>query len=190
VALAAGAGSAGGCPGFNKYSGVAEWRNAIFIWVNVPSGGSGAEDYPNEFFEDGRYMSWFGGSRMHADSPVVQRLLSASSVKDEGARGSDHGCTVLLLVRVDTEPYTCLGRVRAQSADLARHPVAVRWELIDRHRLSLVRDSASSGSSTDIDDGYGYGYDNDDGEGARKKGESDFGRILRLVDRQSAARKK
>lgn len=166
MALAAG----GACPAFNRCSGVSEWRNSIFLWVNVSSGGgvSGGEgDYPNEFFEGGRYMSWFGGSKMHADSPVVQRLLSATG---------DGGCVVLLMVRVDTEPYTCLGRVRAQSSDLARHPVAVRWELLDRDRLMMM---SVSGTSY-VDDG------NED----RLKGESDFGRILRLVAEQTKTRKK
>lgn len=176
MALAAG-GESARCPAFNRCSGVAEWRNSIFLWVNVPSSSSSAEEYPNEFFEDGRYMSWFGGSRMHADSAIVQRLLSAGSGKDDSKKSRGGSCVVLLMVRVDTEPYTCLGRVRAQSADLERHPVAVRWELLDRHRLSLTHGSLTS----DVDAA---------GAGAERKGESDFGRILRLVAKQSASRKK
>jgi len=79
---------------FNKYSGVVEWRNAIFLWVNLIAGA----DYPNEFSESGRRLSWFGGSKMYEESPSVQRLLRAGA-----------GETCLLFVRFEKESYVCLG---------------------------------------------------------------------------------
>ncbi len=50
----------GRVPKFNKYPGVLEWKNCIYLWVNI--GGSGG--YTNNFFEKGRQMIWYGGSKM------------------------------------------------------------------------------------------------------------------------------
>lgn len=49
-------------PKFSKYSGVVEWKNAIFLWVNI----GGQTGYHNNFSENGKNMMWYGGSRMHA----------------------------------------------------------------------------------------------------------------------------
>ena len=51
----------GQLPRFSKYSGALEWANCLFLWVNL----GGASGYANAFSEGGRYMMWFGGSRMH-----------------------------------------------------------------------------------------------------------------------------
>ena len=106
---------------FSKYSGVVEWRNCVFLWVNVPAPGV-QPDYPNRFREQGRLMSWFGGSRMHADTPVVLRM-------------QESGQNVLLFVRFEKESYTCLGRVYAEKANVDRHPVSFVWRLRDWDRL-------------------------------------------------------
>jgi hypothetical protein len=52
----------GSLPRFSKYSGVVEWRNAVYLWVNI----GGKTGYRNSFSEEGRFIMWFGGSRMHA----------------------------------------------------------------------------------------------------------------------------
>lgn len=52
----------GKLPKFNKYPGVLEWKNCIYLWVNI--GGSGG--YTNNFFEKGKQMIWYGGSTMHS----------------------------------------------------------------------------------------------------------------------------
>jgi hypothetical protein len=52
----------GSAPKFSKYSGVCEWNNCVFLWVNVMKKvGAG---YGNTFNEEGRFMTWFGGSKM------------------------------------------------------------------------------------------------------------------------------
>ena len=107
-------------PRFSKYSGVVEWNNCVFLWVNIASGG----DYTNSFSEKGRFMTWFGGSKMTEDSPVIQRLLRAG--KEEKA---------LLFVRLPDEPYCCLGQVAPRSSNLKRHPVEMDFELLDCDRL-------------------------------------------------------
>lgn len=56
-------------PRFSKYSGVVEWRNAVFLWVNI----GGQTGYHNAFTEKGRNMMWYGGSRMHAGKYLLLR---------------------------------------------------------------------------------------------------------------------
>ena len=61
-------------PKFSKYSGVVQWNNSYFLWVNILSSdlrtkNSNKNDrdgdfHPNEFLEKGRKMTWFGGSSM------------------------------------------------------------------------------------------------------------------------------
>ncbi len=105
------------CPKFSKYSGVVEWRNCVYLWVNIGSSKPG--EYINEFKDGGKYMTWYGGSRMHMDSPVTKRLISPT-VKNN---------TVLLFVRLEGEPYACLGPVKAVEYDIETHPIAFTWEL-------------------------------------------------------------
>ena len=40
---------------FSKYSGILEWKNAVFLWVNIQADA----DYPNKFLDGGRRMTWF-----------------------------------------------------------------------------------------------------------------------------------
>ena len=49
-------------PKFSKYSGVCEWRNCVFLWVNIVKGKG--INYGNTFNEKGRFITWFGGSKM------------------------------------------------------------------------------------------------------------------------------
>lgn len=53
-------------PKFSKYSGVCEWRDCVFLWVNMYSHMDAASkcQYPNEFLDKGRLIKWFGGSKM------------------------------------------------------------------------------------------------------------------------------
>lgn len=47
-------------PRFNKFQGVVEWVNCIFLWVNL----EGSTGYSNTFSNEGRHMMWYGGSKM------------------------------------------------------------------------------------------------------------------------------
>ena len=42
---------------------------------------------------------------------------------------------ILLFVRVEGEPYACLGRLRAANCTLDRNPVMIEWELLDYDAL-------------------------------------------------------
>jgi hypothetical protein len=59
-------------PRFSKYSGVLEWKNCVFLWVNLHC--KNKSQYDNEFFEGGKSFVWFGGSRM------VEGICSANFV--------------------------------------------------------------------------------------------------------------
>lgn len=51
-------------PKFSKYSGVCEWKNCVFLWVNIRRNTSNRIGYNNTFNEKGRFITWFGGSKM------------------------------------------------------------------------------------------------------------------------------
>ena len=106
-----------GTPKFSKYSGVVEWSNCVYLWVNIANENC---DYPNEMREDGKLISWFGGSRMHADTPVVNRFTNPNK------KGKDK---VLLFVRFEKEYYTCLDVVIPKQCFLDTHPISCIWEL-------------------------------------------------------------
>ena len=72
-----------GAPRFSKYVGIVEWRNAIVLWVNI-----GGSDYDNQFFAEknessSMMMTWYAGSRMHRDTPVIRRLMLAVNRKNK-----------------------------------------------------------------------------------------------------------
>jgi len=106
---------------FSKYSGVVEWGNCVFLWVNVPAPGV-KPDYPNKFREGGRVMSWFGGSKMHSATSVVERMQRPKT-------------EVMLFVRFDKASYTCLGRLGVEKTVLDAHPISFVWRLLDWERL-------------------------------------------------------
>lgn len=99
---------------FNKYSGVQEWANdVLFLWVNLQAPGS---DVTNDFLEDGGCITWFGGSRMHDGTPVIQKLLQVGANNNyESHTGQSSG--VVLWCRLydhqhkTFQPYICLGRL-------------------------------------------------------------------------------
>ena len=111
----------GVAPKFSKYSGVVEWKNCVYLWVNIGVPGG---DYNNSFSEKGKYITWFGGSKMHGDTSVVQRLLNGGTKE-----------VVLLWVRLEKEPYTCLGPVKVVESNVNVHPVTIRWELLSHDAL-------------------------------------------------------
>jgi hypothetical protein len=121
------------CPKFSKYSGVVEWKNCVYLWVNL--GQSKPGEYINKFTEKGKYMTWYGGSRMHAESPITHRILPpgqvVSSMLDPAPLiKKSKNNLILLFVRLEGEPYCCLGPVKAEKYDIDTHPVAFTWELL------------------------------------------------------------
>lgn len=111
----------GAAPKFSKYSGIVEWKNCVYLWVNI---GGHSGDYNNSFSEQGKYITWFGGSKMHADTPVTHRLLQGGTNE-----------TVLLWVRLEKEPYTCLGPLKVVENNVNTYPVTMKWELMLHNQL-------------------------------------------------------
>ena len=121
---------------FNKFSGVQPWKNVIFLWINV-GGPKSAGSLVNEFsYSDGSCrVSWFGGSRMTEDSPIIQDLIRLGKESASSKIPLDSG--ILLWCRnYDWEakkllPYTCLGRLAYVSHEAGSYPVAFTWRLMD-----------------------------------------------------------
>ena len=79
--------SSGACPNFNRMSGIAEWANCVFLFVNV-----GGSDYDNLLYFSRSstpriddlvaddtdatcaVMTWFAQSRQDCTTPVLLRL--------------------------------------------------------------------------------------------------------------------
>jgi len=116
----------GKIPRFSKYSGVVEWKNAIFLWVNL---GYDKSQYPNTFSEKGKYITWFGGSKMHEDSEVIKRLIKLGESTYKGDEN------IILFVRKEGESYVCLGRLAHINYQLNVSPVTFKWQLLDYDTL-------------------------------------------------------
>jgi len=111
---------------FNKYSGVQEWKNILFLWINF---GAPNSDVINAFSpHNDDTISWFGGSRMHSETSVIQRLQDPSQ-------------TVLLWCREyqpsarTFTPYVCFGRLEYKSHNVNVHPIEFVWKLRDAQVL-------------------------------------------------------
>ena len=119
-------------PRFNKYSGVAEWKNAIFLWVNI-----GGVDYENQFLQGGKQITWYGGSRMHPESNVIRRLLKESRRGDQATAP----CPLVLFCRLPAEPYVCCGRLAYVEHDESKMPLRFVWKLLDADALVSAEDA-------------------------------------------------
>ena len=123
---------------FNKYCGVQEWSNCVFLWVNLAT-----SDSPNDFLLDGRQITWFGGSRMHDESPVIHKLIQYGK---EAMIKKDDSKIILWCRRYQTEnkkftPYVCLGRLGYESHVPGSSPLSFVWNLLDYDGLKHHDDS-------------------------------------------------
>ena len=121
---------------FNKYSGVQEWASGVvFLWVNL---GKPSDDIVNEFLVDNHnqtsQMTWFGGSRMHDETPVVQTLLKVGQGPPEKST-IVLWCRQWILEKKTFSPYTCLGRCSYVSHIPDSSPLSFVWNLVDYDRL-------------------------------------------------------
>ena len=140
---------------FNKYSGVQEWRNnVLFLWVNLNAPQC---EVNNEFPENGTQITWYGGSRMHDESPVIQKLIEVAKQQQtqhsSGEQGNSQGdpndaastpssnslysggillwCRRYVASLKGFTPYTCLGRLSYQSHEPYSRPLAFVFNLVD-----------------------------------------------------------
>jgi len=130
---------------FNKYSGVCEFQNdALFLWVNMNTPDA---DIKNDFVVDNdkAQMTWYGGSRMREESPVIQKLIS---IGKSAANGNlSESCGIVLWYRLYNieqrkfEPYSCLGRLTYHSHESGSQPLKFTWNLLDYDRLKQTSGS-------------------------------------------------
>lgn len=125
---------------FNKFSGVAEWQNALFLWVNLPSEGTLGQ-FDNAFSAGGRHMMWFGGSTMHAESRVVQRLIHASNRCVEQTR--DHH---EYIKKEEVETKERKRKLSIPASNIKEEHIIVKDEL--RSALVTTEDAADTESHT------------------------------------------
>ena len=139
-------------PKFSKYSGIAEWRNCIYVFVNV-----GGKDYDNVFMDGGERMTWFAQPRHTLESPVIRRCLSGHATKkkatttkkknntqqtkDGGSGGGSGGggggakkkggkvTPVYLWLRFVGGEYLNCGQVVPDEHDASRIPLRIVWRL-------------------------------------------------------------
>jgi hypothetical protein len=103
---------------FNKYSGVQEWgNNVLYLWINFGAPDSQVE---NQFFENGRKVNWFGGSRMHDATPLICKLKYIGALAAKGV-GDSNGAVVLWARQYSRQkkgfdPYVCLGRLSVRTS--------------------------------------------------------------------------
>mmetsp|Transcript_16563 Transcript_16563/g.25758 ORF Transcript_16563/g.25758 Transcript_16563/m.25758 type:complete len:341 (-) Transcript_16563:30-1052(-) len=130
---------------FNKYCGVQEFKNAIFLWINL-----GSKDNPvvNDFLDNAQQVSWFGGSRMHDESPVIHKLLKMGKQNDDtGGSDKSHSDIILWCRRYQTDtkkftPYVCFGRLTYHSHIPQSHPLKFIWNLVDHDGMKNHSDMA------------------------------------------------
>ncbi|KAL7556783.1 hypothetical protein ACA910_005224 [Epithemia clementina (nom. ined.)] len=135
---------------FNKYSGVQEWKNGVlFLWVNLNAPQC---DVKNEFpGNNGSQITWYGGSRMHDQSPVIQRLIQkgkhshATIEESPGDHGESFGivlwCRRYMASKKCFTPYTCLGRLSYSSHEPGSRPLSFLFNLVDHQNLLQHPDS-------------------------------------------------
>ena len=121
---------------FNKYSGVQQWSNGAFLWVNMGNEAQ-SNTVVNEFLDDGKLVTWYGGSRMYEGSPVIQTLLKLG----KQANTSTSDSWIILWCRAydaktkKFSPYCCMGRLAYHSHVKESYPVAFTWRLLDYSAL-------------------------------------------------------
>jgi hypothetical protein len=128
---------------FNKYSGVQQWHDCIFLWVNL---GTKDKAIANEFLDGGTKITWFGGSRMVDDTPVVEKLIRWGKEATDSSSKIILWCRLFDPIRKTFHPYVCLGRLSYDSHQPQSYPLAFVWSLLDAERMrknfnSAVRDN-------------------------------------------------
>mmetsp|Transcript_3156 Transcript_3156/g.5979 ORF Transcript_3156/g.5979 Transcript_3156/m.5979 type:complete len:310 (+) Transcript_3156:855-1784(+) len=116
----------GQTPRFNVFEGLVEWRNAMFLWINLDSH---TAPYANVFYsrqKDELAVVWYASAKYTTDHPSIQRLVTH--------RQSD--TPVLLFTRRTTQsPYIVCGRLEYQSHREAVSPLPLLFRLMDYPKL-------------------------------------------------------
>ena len=95
-------------------------------------------------------MTWFGGSRMHEDSPVIQKLMSTGQKASSTSKELLNSCGIILWCRMlnnavgssNFKPYVCLGRLGYHSHEIGSSPVKFIWDLLG---FDVLMDTSEGG---------------------------------------------
>jgi hypothetical protein len=131
----------GGPISFNKYSGVQPWgNNVLFLWINLNPPQS---EVLNEFPSGGRQVTWYGGSRMHSGTPVIQKLIHVGKEAEaSGSGGVVLWCRQYVAEKKTFGPYVCFGRLTYESHEPESQPLTFVWNLRDYDSLCNHKDEA------------------------------------------------
>eukprot|EP00960_Hanusia_phi_P013071 381926-Hanusia_phi.AAC.3 len=124
-------------PKFSKYVGVQEWKNAIFLMMNIAYGNS----YANTFIdmESRMQVTYYLSEKTKADAPIIQKLVkfSRSHVEAEGREATSvhlfcrPAPESVKLANLEHSDYVYCGRLRFLKNDLSRCPIEFLFELAD-----------------------------------------------------------
>jgi len=135
-------------PTFSRMSGIQEWKNCIFLFVNVYG-----EDYKNVFLSKGRQITWFAQNRQREDTPVIQKMvhMEGGVVEEEIEDGNEvqmqvetyTPTPVCLFCREKGKGYVYCGNLTYVAHDPSRIPIRFVWSLVDIEILENSKEFAS-----------------------------------------------
>jgi prolyl-tRNA editing enzyme YbaK/EbsC (Cys-tRNA(Pro) deacylase) len=145
---------------FNARAGYIEFKDAVFLFVNMPrTTGYKVKNYNNEWVNDGQVLTWFFRERdwKQGTSSLATKLTSADN-------------SVVLFVRLGTKKFICCGRCGIEELDpIDRDPSGdVEWWKLIKLQL-VLKDWDKLHSSRDfqalVNPGEdGMAYDSPDSE--------------------------
>lgn len=107
--------AAGNKPTFSRMSGIQEWQNCVYLFVNVYGDG-----YKNVLLENGE-MTWFAQPSQWEGTPVVQRLInSMGGILDDDVVEPTAVC---LFCRAFEKPFVYCGTLSYVAHDPHRLPI-------------------------------------------------------------------
>lgn len=134
----------GRTPTFSRMSGIQEWENAIFLFVNF-----GEEDFGNELLDGGRQITWYAQNRQTIASAQILRMIHHKKGHMFAIGGKDNEadtvflepCSIALICRRGADPYVWCGELTYVSHDVTVHPIKFVWSL--NHYSKLVDEPTS-----------------------------------------------
>jgi hypothetical protein len=142
-------------PKISAMGGIKEWRNSIFLFVNLSAGSS------NEFVDGGRKITWYAQDKQSEFSAQVQRLIHHATgctyppAEESSSSGAAAGgvflepCSVCLICRLDAEePYIWCGELEYVSHEPGSHPVKFLWSLKNFEALNSAAGSTASSTAS------------------------------------------
>lgn len=120
-------------PTFSRMSGIQEWKDAIFLFVNV-----GLES-DNKFLESGQRIIWYAQNRQSEVSSQIQRMIHHATgckyphdAKEGEPTVQLAPCSIALICRLEDEPYIWCGELNYVRHNASVHPIEFVWQ-IQRH---------------------------------------------------------